>query len=404
MTICESTRQTQFWGSGHLILQRAVVLATIVGASFLVAALVDGNETQSAMTKRSTVYTVPASIPSDCSRAVAVKLMHWIATVPNHSTVRFVRDGCYGQDGTIVLRGRKGLTVDGNGSTFKALTQGTATRSNWMIQGGSNITLENMIIRGANPNAGASATAFVDALQWQHGINFGSVQGGTVANVQIYDVYGDFVEAQEDTRCIDCTSDPPNRNIVVRSSHFDRNGRMGFGLTDVDGFTLQNTYVGDVSWDAVDVELDYSWEYGQNIQILGNTFGLMRFALLSNDGAGSSTVGNMTMSGNVENGPILTCDPPVGVAPPAGVYRSGYTIQNNHFMTAGDGFDFTQADNVNISGNTVNFTNGQCASYVGVGVADSHSVTVTDNTFAGAAHAIRVDELSTGLHVSSNPT
>jgi len=353
-------------------------------------------------TTASNVYTVPASIPSNCSATVEQQLMSFFATVPDGSTINFPANGCYGQDGSLFLPGRNNLVINGNGSTFKALTQGTSYRSNWMIQGGSNITLENMIVRGANPNAGATMAAYNAALEWQHGIDFGSVQGGTLDNVQIYDVYGDFVEAQEDSRCTDCPGDPPNRNIVVRSSHFERNGRVGFGLTDVDGFVLENSYIGNVAWDAVDIELDYNWEYGRNVQILNNTLGPMRFSLFSNWGVGGSTVGNVTVSGNVENGPLLTCVAPIQVLPPAGVYRSGYTIQNNQLLTYGNGFEFTRADNVSVSGNTVNFTNGQCGSYVGVALTDSHTVGITNNTFAVPNAIDRVDSLSTNVTVSGN--
>jgi len=385
------------------MIRRAVVLTTIFGASFLVAALVEGKETQSAMTKRSTVYTVPASIPSDCSRAVAVKLMHWIATVPNHSTVRFARNGCYGQDRTITLSDRKGLTIDGNGSSFKALTRGTSHRANWRLQGGSSLTLVDMTVRGSNRNAGPTAVAYNAGLEWQHGFAFDGTQGATLLNVRAYDVYGDFVETEPDMR-LGAYASPPVRNLTVSSSHFEGSGRMGLGLTDVDGFVIKNSHVGGVAWDAVDIEPDVEQEYARNIQILDNHFGPTRFAILSNEGTGSSTVGDIIMSGNVENGPVTTCTPPVAVEPPTGTYRSGYTMQNNHLLTASDGLDFSRTDNVTVSGNTVTFTGLSCSSFVGVAVTDSHSMTVSNNTFSGAARATQVDTLSTGLRVSNNST
>jgi len=73
------------------------------------------------------------------------------------------------------------------------------------------------------------------------------------------------------------------------------------------------------------------------------------------------------------------------------MYRSGYTVQNNQFLTYGDGFDFTRADNVTVSGNTVNFTNGQCGTYVGTALTDSHTAGSTSNTLFVAAAAARAD-------------
>jgi len=73
-------------------------------------------------------------------------------------------------------------------------------------------------------------------------------------------------------------------------------------------------------------------------------------------------------------------------------------------MTAGDGLDFSRTDNVTVSGNTVTFTGRSCSSFVGAAIADSHGVTVDNNAFSGADHAIQVDILSTGLHTSGNST
>src|SRR2546423_9690906 len=98
-----------------------------------------------------TVYKVPGSIKSDCSVAVENKLMAWLATVPDGSTVQFAAGRCYGQDGTITLTGRKGLVIDGQGAEFRALTPGGSHRANWRFVNGSNLTVQNMAVRGANP-------------------------------------------------------------------------------------------------------------------------------------------------------------------------------------------------------------------------------------------------------------
>ena len=98
-------------------------------------------------------YVVPKKIPDDCSVAVEGKIMSWLATVPNGSTVQFGAGRCYGQDGTITLAGRSGLVIDGGGSEFRALTPGGSHRANWRLVTGSNLTLRNMAVRGSNPRA-----------------------------------------------------------------------------------------------------------------------------------------------------------------------------------------------------------------------------------------------------------
>src|SRR5262249_55860164 len=154
---------------------------------------------------------------------------------------------------SIVVSDRSGLTIDGNGSTFQALTQGAPGRDNWRIQGGSDVTLENMVARGANPHAGINDLSYDPHFEWQHAFRFGSTLRGVLDNVSAYDVYGDFVEAEFDLRGSISTS-PPARDITVRNSRFQRSGRQGFGLTDVDGFHLTNSFVGNVNMAAIDIE------------------------------------------------------------------------------------------------------------------------------------------------------
>ena len=51
------------------------------------------------------IYQIPAEITAEsCSVPVDAKIMAWLATVPNDSTVQFGSGRCYGQDGTITLQ------------------------------------------------------------------------------------------------------------------------------------------------------------------------------------------------------------------------------------------------------------------------------------------------------------
>src|ERR1700730_15470159 len=60
--------------------------------------------------------SVPASIPSDCSRDVTPNLLAWIGSVPDGSVLQFARNGCYRIDGTLRIEGRDNLTFGGNGA------------------------------------------------------------------------------------------------------------------------------------------------------------------------------------------------------------------------------------------------------------------------------------------------
>ena len=129
---------------------------------------------------------------------------------------------------------------------------------------------------------------------------------------------------------------------------------MGLGLTDVIGFTMQNSYMAGVCWDAVDVEPDSNHEYGLDIQVLDNTFGPTHLAVFSNYGQGyGPNVGDITISGNTETGPLYTCESAIAVGQYPGEYRSNYTITNNHLLAGGYGMDIEGVENATIDNNTV---------------------------------------------------
>ena len=348
------------------------------------------------------VYDVPTSIAANCSRSVDAEIRGWLAQVPDHAVARFAAGGCYGQDGPIELVDRTGLTIDGNGATFKALTQGSNVRRNWRLQGGSAITLKNMTVRGANPRGGILEGAYNPSFEFQHGYSVEGTQGATLDNVQAFDVYGDFVAIHHDERYNPVTT-APARNITIRNARFERNGRQGISPTNVEGFVLENSYLGSVNMNAIDIELDFNEGRVTGVKIVGNTFGSVRFSLLGNVGAGyEPIVGDITLDRNTMVGPLISCRPPVYVETPDGLRRAGYTVTNNRLLAYGDAFDFTGTRNVTVAGNTVTFTDGGCGTRAGVGLIDSHTVSITGNSFVGAAEVVKRDGGSTGVTVSGN--
>src|SRR5262245_4240941 len=133
----------------------------------------------SAQAAGAAVYDVPAQIADDCSAAVDQQVMAWLATVPDGNTARFGPGRCYGQDGTISLTGRSDLAIDGRGSEFRALTAGGSHRANWRFVGGANLSVQDLAVRGSNPEGGYQA-----GFEWQHGFSVEGVQTMTLSNVQ----------------------------------------------------------------------------------------------------------------------------------------------------------------------------------------------------------------------------
>lgn len=368
-----------------------------------------GNKTQP-VAPTNTV-AVPSSIPGDCSRPVERDLMAFFASVADNSTIVFPAGKCYGHDGSIRVLDRVGLTFDGSGSTFRALTDGSTysddsgNRMNWVVNGGSRITLRNMVIRGIHTKGGVTPEAYVPAKEGQHGIGLGSVQGALVEDVQVYDVYGDFVAVQWDWRLWDdVLSAAPARDVTVRRLRGERNGRQGLFVGHGERVTLEASFLGDTNQNGVDLEPDVPQHMARDIRLVGNTFGRTRFSLLSALTGTGQTVGNITFSRNRMEAPGYTCQPAVTIEGGPGSYKAGIVIEDNVLRQTGpaywrSAFDLRHTRDVTIRGNSVTLDrSGGCADLLpGVWLFDSHNTAVTNNAFTGGQVALSTDTLSTGV-------
>jgi hypothetical protein len=332
------------------------------------------------------IYTVPSKIPADCSASASIDISVWLATVPNGATAKFAKNGCYGEDGEIVVNDRQNLLIDGNGSTFKTLTPETGTgRKNWHVTGGRNITFQNLTLQGELTFTGPYTTSFTPADTYQHGIEFDGVQGATVRAATIGAVLGDFVEAAPDRRTKTWV---PTRNLLVTDSVLIGSGRQGVGITDADGVTLSGNYIGYVNRDGIDIEPNYATELGRNIQIVGNTFDVMRFAQVASQGAGGApNVENITVAGNTVINQQTTCLPFVYSKSPAGAVRTNLTVTANSSLSYQTTVEASGISGLTVTNNTAKSTKGTggCNKNVAVLLAAAAKVKITGNKFANVS-------------------
>jgi hypothetical protein len=369
--------------------------------------LLPGTATAAAKPPVKSVYKVPGNIKSDCSSAVENKLMAWLATVPDGATVQFPSNGCYGQDGTITLTGRNRLVIDGGGSEFRALTPGGSSRANWRFVGGSELTMQNVAVRGANPQG-----VYDHTVEWQHGFSIEGVQGMTLTNVQARETWGDGIYVGHSTNTPACGDDASSsRNVVITGATLERAGRQGLAITDAEQVTLQNSTVGPVAWSGVDVEPDATCDIARHITISHNSFGANHYGVFGSFGFGADPqVGDVTVTDNVQTAPTGSpgeCYSPVVVYSPDGVYRKGYTFSGNSFMARRYGFGFRRVREAQISSNTVTFdpaSGASCGTTTGVFLVDSHTIGITGNVFRGAASVFTADALSTDITEQGNST
>lgn len=390
--------------------------------------------------KAAGIHTVPSSIVADCSSDVTAALNNWIRSVPDGSVLSFGTNACYRIEGTLLMEDRNNLTLNGNGSTFKATTIGTGdvntvkNRAAWRFLAGSNITINNMVVRGVYDRTGYNAT-----YEAQHGFYFGSTQGAVLDSVQIYDVWGDAVTVGYDWRYGTVIGVPSTRNVMIKNSRIDGTGRMALAVTHGEGVTLQDNYITNVDYHIVDLEPDIGVEPGsgsdadlvKDIHVLRNTIGRVKLHVVSTYGPNTySNVGNVTIAGNTMERHGDSCAAPVNIEgtrhkgladdstesaldlAPQDRFPTGFVIENNRFKTLSRGVWMKKANSLMLRNNTIQFFEGGCAAagtspngqaWWAVEATDAHGITVTDNDLSGGNAPIRlVDSLTTGVRSCNN--
>ncbi len=285
----------------------------------------------------------------------------------------FTPNGCYRVDGTLTIARRNRLTFDGKGSTFRAFTSGrelaptlARTRSMFNFWQGTNITVRNTIVRGANPAAGTGDFAYVAALEGQTAYVIGGVTNMVMDHVQAYDVYGDFVFVGADTK-----------NLLVKNSTFARNGRQGWTINGQD-IVFENNTIRQTRRATIDMEPATLTSATRRVMIRNNTIGVGRLYFLANEGVAAPTE-DISIIGNRFVGRAMT----IRVDPPRGT-RARYRVIGNVSDTpvgfgGGGALAFSDVIGVEVRDNVQPMQRGRGIS--GVSIRASRDVVVTGNTF-----------------------
>jgi hypothetical protein len=296
-------------------------------------------------------------------------ILGWIASVPNDSTLKFGAGGCYRIEGTLELQGRRGLTFEGNGASFKSLNAPSDQRAIWRVIGSSNIVFHNMTIRGSYANGGTHDVS----LQHAHAID---VRGSSVeiANVAMSDVAGDCVY-------LGLGYDNTTRSSgSVHDSTCVRIGRNAVSVTAADNVVVRNVTTDRIGYDAFDVEPNVaSGNWGStNVTITGNTIGsyyLYAYAIVENAPISAQTFSNNSVSGRGLR---------IGLVNPSQVnYRPhGVTITGNSSNTAqsAPAMQILNTTGLTVTGNTVPMSGGAMAT-----VSGSCNVNISSNNYPGGS-------------------
>ena len=209
-------------------------------------------------------YDPPASIVKDCSVDVTSQLLSWISSVPNGSTLSFAPGGCYRIEGVLQMRGRSGLTFDGNGALFRSFNAPDDQRSMWRVVDLSGIAFFDMTLRGSYQNGGV----FNSSLQHAHGIDLRGTSA-EIANVTATDLAGDCFYFG-----LGYSSALTRSSGSVHDSVCSRTGRNGVSITAGNDIRIERVSTDAIGFTAFDVEPNSAPGFGSSrVTVTNNTIG-----------------------------------------------------------------------------------------------------------------------------------
>lgn len=325
-------------------------------------------------------FVVPSSIDSTGETDVTDLLTAFLASVPDGSIIEFRAGSRYRIEGTVLLERRNQLQIEGNGAVFLATTEGSRNRSHWRFDGGRDITLRDVTVIGANPNAGMAAEAGDSDLEAQHAFLIKGVDGFLLERARASDVWGDFVYLGE-------FKGAWAKNVTVRDSHFERNGRQGIAITAAEGVLIEGNYIGDVRRTTIDIEPFNTDGGAAQVRIVNNTFGDSRLRFFSAGGR-AGRVEDIEISGN-----LLYRKMGFEIRAPEGSRRARITISGNVSEIVTPGAAVVRAwrvDDLVVRGNRQAFRGQEAAEGAAVVLTDSCAL-VEGNDFPGIGELVRSD-------------
>ncbi len=179
---------------------------------------------------------------------VSAQMAAFVAGLPDGTTIDLTPGGRYRMEQTLVIAGRKDLTIRGNGATFVATTPGDLMRASVRIADSSGITVEDLRVVGANPLAGAKDQIYRPERGAQHGIDVNSSTDVALIGLTVTDTYGDFVYIGRRD------GGPFSDGVLVQGSTFARSGRQGITVTGARNVIVETSSITEPKRSMFDFE------------------------------------------------------------------------------------------------------------------------------------------------------
>ena len=344
-------------------------LRVLVAAGWVVAALAGSVAVAPGATAQA-VGEIDATGAAD----VTADLQALFDRTPDGDVVRLAAGGAYRVEGTIVLRDRNDLVIDGNGARIFATTTGAPDRGQIKIQGGSGLKIRNLEIQGANPHAGLDERAYNPELEFQAGLALEGVTDIEIDRVNIHDTYGDhiFIGRLSDGR-------RTSERIWIHDSSFARSGRQGIAIIDGRDVVIERNQFTDMRRATVDLEPVGELAV-ENIHIIDNEVGPGRLLFVA--AGGEAPINRVVIARNSLHGRPLT----LTVIPPEGQRRQDYWVIDNttDFTDMKATLAFTRTDGAIVRGNRQPLSGDAPL----VAISDSCDISVTDNDVTPSTRAV----------------
>lgn len=324
---------------------------------------------------------VPADVADDCSTDVSAALNTWLEGVPDGSEVWFGERACYRVDDSLTLENRTDLVIEGNGSTFRAMTlvpTPETNRAQWRTDYGSGIVLRNMVLVGMN-----DAPEFDEDNEFDHNLFIRGTRDVTVENVHGRGAYGDYIAIAHG---VDETTIPGD--IVIRDSSAETVGRMGISCVACDGVTVEDSVFNDIGYHVFDLEVEKDGFPTRGIRYTGNVVGRHGHAFFS-VGTPFQTydndVSDVLISDNLVTQPGANegdCVAPISFAYTKVPVRD-VVIERNRLVSRTDAIVVRLTTGLEIRDNVGTLVEPTCGDPVGIRTDTSEDVQVTGNRLVG---------------------
>jgi hypothetical protein len=259
---------------------------------------------------RLTTIRVPGRIDATGTTDVTRQLQKFLSRVPDDRLVEFPTAARYRIEDTVSIVDKHRLVLEGNGAKLFETTKGYRERSLLSVVGGSDVTVRDFHLRGADRNGGVDGQYVAD-LEAQHGIELFGPKRVLIKHNRITHVWGDFIYLARDQRRGLPSWREPARDVTIKRNTMARNGRQGVSFINVSRVLVIDNHMSDMRRAVFDFEPTTTGAVAKDVTIESNTVGAHQLNFLSAGGNGSvedvrvdrNTLVGGTMMTMVKNAP-----------------------------------------------------------------------------------------------------